>query len=50
MHPSFIEIALAVTKRALQMDDDDDDGRGATSLLSLTRGELKMQPGVHGQI
>jgi hypothetical protein len=25
--PSFIEIAPAVTKRALLMDDDDDDGR-----------------------
>jgi hypothetical protein len=33
--PSFIEIELAVTKRALLTDDD------ARSLPQLTRGELK---------
>jgi hypothetical protein len=35
--PSFIEIALAVTKRALLMDDDDDDGRHIIAIAHQSR-------------
>jgi hypothetical protein len=39
--PSFIEIALAVTKRHALLTDDDDDGRHVIA-ISHQKGELKM--------